>query len=78
MTLKLDDLKTQFYLIIYWSGIWAGLSWVAHTASAGAAEMELKDPLPRWHIHMTSRLFSVVSWELSPTIIGGRPQFLSI
>lgn len=29
------------------SGIWAGLSFVAPVASAGAAEMGLEDPFPR-------------------------------
>lgn len=58
-----------FHLVIYGSGIWAGLSWVAHVASAGAAEMRLKDLPPRWRIHMTSRWFLAASWELSQTSV---------
>lgn len=56
--------------MIYGSGIRAGLCWVAHTASDGAAEMGLKDLLSRWHIPMTSRLFLVVTWKLNQTISG--------
>lgn len=60
-----------FYLMIYASGLWAGLSCVARVALAGAADLGLKKwDIPKWHTHTPSRLSLLVSWELSQTTNG--------
>lgn len=64
---KLSGIKTTFTCSWFWNlgrAQWRQLS-STPPASVGVAQLELKDPLPRWIIHMASKLVLAITWELS-------------